>query len=109
MKLTVRSKKNGWLDWINEFPFERSYFQGQKLSYSFQGVFLAVSSLPLGIYMVLGAPLSLGFPLFPGMASERMGSTWRACALWVLEPMIGRTLPLVQEIAGLMMPVGLKS
>ena len=40
------------------------------------------------------------FLVRPGMASERMGSTWPACALWVLEPMIGRTLPLAQEIRG---------
>ena len=39
-------------------------------------------------------------PKLPGLASERMDSTWRACALWVLEPMIGRTLPLAQEMAG---------
>ena len=92
MKLTVRSNKNGWLVWINEFPFERSYFQGEKLSYSFREG-MAVSQLSAsGKFLVLGAPL------FPGMASERMGSTWRACALWVLEPMIGRTLPLAQEM-----------
>lgn len=54
---------------------------------------MAVSQLSAsGKFLVLGAPL------FPGMASERMGSTWRACALWVLEPMIGRTLPLAQEM-----------